>query len=75
MSNRRAFAPDELNQAGGAYPPLSVPLIQNSIFVPLMKKALMGDIGADAKTSLLIDYIDIKSSPPPHSWLLCPLGW
>ena len=46
-------------------PPLTMPLIKFQIcskFLPLMKKTLMGGIGADAKTS--ISSVVIKYSAP-----------
>ena len=40
-------------------------MIQNIMFLPLMKKALNGGIGADAKTSLSLARIRYSPSPPP----------
>ena len=45
MSSRGAYAPDE---------------IQNSMFLPLMKKALMGVNGAETKTSVSLAIIRLK---------------
>ena len=42
--------------------------IQKSMFVPLMKKALMGGIRADAKTSLSLNIIRYSAIP---SSLVC----
>ena len=53
-----AYAPDESNQGGGAYAPYKYAPdeIRNSMFLPLMKKALMGVIEGRHQNEFIFSY-------------------
>ena len=68
VSSRGEYSPDESNRVSICLPSNHAPdKIRNSVFLPLMKKALIGHRGRNAKTSLSLVLIKYMFPPP----LLC----